>query len=312
MRTGGPPVCPLLPVPLGTAAMTAPATVDLLRHLATRPGHDEVKADFRDLLVREFGVDLGSLDFERCVPEVRGRIDALIGRTVFEAKRNLDDEMPDVLRRMPDYLADREREEGQPFVGIASDGRKWLVFELVGGALVQAKSTTLDADKADQFLAWLDGVVALRAALPPDPLTIRAELGHDSIAYRRVDRELRALWAELADDPAQALKRQLWADMLKLVYGREVEGDALWFQHTYLVVVAKCDRFPRQARQSNLKRRTRSTLSRCPHLRHRQANAHRPRLHRRGHGSAGSRSGSTAPLASSARDAGQPLRHGRR
>lgn len=42
--------------------MTAPATLDLLRHLATRPGHDEVKADFRDLLVREFGVSLANLD----------------------------------------------------------------------------------------------------------------------------------------------------------------------------------------------------------------------------------------------------------
>lgn len=40
--------------------------------------------------------------------------------------------------------------------------------------------------------------------------------------------------------PAEALKRQLWADLLKQVYGREVESDALWFQHSYLVVIAKC------------------------------------------------------------------------
>jgi hypothetical protein len=63
-----------------------PRTLDLLQNLATRPGHDEVKADFRALLVEEFGVDLRSLDFERRVPEVRGRLDALIGRTVLEAK----------------------------------------------------------------------------------------------------------------------------------------------------------------------------------------------------------------------------------
>jgi hypothetical protein len=35
------------------------------------------------------------------------------------------------------------------------------------------------------------------------------------------------------------LKRQLWAQLLKLVYGREVESDALFFQHTFLVIVAK-------------------------------------------------------------------------
>ncbi|KPF73636.1 hypothetical protein IP88_09020 [alpha proteobacterium AAP81b] len=222
-------------------AMTIAApTLDLLRHLATRPGHDEVKAGFRDLLVREFGVDLAALEFERRVPEVRGRLDALIGRTVFEAKRNLDTEWGDVARRMPDYLADREREEGERCTGLAADGRKWVVFELAGGALVRVKETILDPDKPEAFLAWLDGAVALKASLPPDPLTIRAELGQDSVAYRIVDRGLRAVWESLQDHPAEALKRQLWANMLKLVYGREVEGDALWFQHSYLVVVAKC------------------------------------------------------------------------
>jgi hypothetical protein len=121
-----------------------PRTRELLHHLATRPGHDEVKSDFRQLLVEEFGVELGALDFERRVPEVRGRIDALIGRTVFEAKRNLDQEWDDVVRRMPDYLADREREEGERFVGIASDGLKWVVFERSGDQLIKLKDTTLD------------------------------------------------------------------------------------------------------------------------------------------------------------------------
>jgi SAM-dependent methyltransferase len=215
-------------------------TLDLLRHLASRPGHDEVKADFRSLLVEEFGAELGALDFERRVPEVRGRLDALIGRTVFEAKRNLDLEWQDVERRMPDYLADREREECEHFIGIASDGLKWAVFELRDEMLITVKQTTLDPDKPDAFLAWLDGVVALKASLPPDPLTIRAELGGDSVAFHLVREALTTLWARLSLEPAEVLKRQLWGDLLKQVYGREIEGDTLWLQHTYLVVVAKC------------------------------------------------------------------------
>ncbi|MFN2472342.1 MAG: N-6 DNA methylase, partial [Sphingomicrobium sp.] len=215
-------------------------TLDLLQHLATQPGHDEVKADFRSLLVEEFGVELGALDFERRVPEVRGRLDALIGRTVLEAKSDLDREWPDVARRMPDYLADREREEGEHFVGIASDGLKWAVFELREGALVTVKQTTLAPDKAEAFLAWLDGALALKASLFPDALTIRAELGGDSVAYHLVHAEMRTLWQTLQNDPAEALKRQLWADLLKLVYGRELQSDDLWFQHSYLVIVAKC------------------------------------------------------------------------
>ena len=169
-----------------------PRTRELLHHLATRPGHDEVKSDFRQLLVEEFGVELGALDFERRVPEVKGRLDALIGRTVFEAKRNLDQEWDDVVRRMPDYLADREREEGERFVGIASDGLKWVVFERSGDQLVKLKDTTLDPDKADIFLAWLDGAVALKDALTPDPITVRLELGQDLVAFRRANDGLRA------------------------------------------------------------------------------------------------------------------------
>jgi hypothetical protein len=215
-------------------------TIDLLRHLASRPGHDEVKADFRQLLVEEFRVELGALEFERRVPEVRGRLDAIIGRTVFEAKSDLDREWQDVERRMPDYLADREREEKEQFVGVASDGQRWAVFELESGKLVTVKRTTLDPERADEFLAWLDGAVALRSSLPPDPLTIRAELGKDSPPYRRVNAQLRKLWTKLEDNPDVLLKRQLWAQLLKLVYGREVESEGLWFQHTFLVIVAKC------------------------------------------------------------------------
>ncbi len=216
------------------------ATDELLRHLASRPGHDEVKADFRQLLVEEFAVELRALDFERRVPEVRGRLDALIGRTVFEAKRDLDKEWSDVERRMPDYLADREREEKEHFVGIASDGLKWAVFELRNGELIVVRRTTLDPEKQDEFLAWLDGALALKSSLPPDALTIRSELGQDSVAFHLVDAELRALWGRLKAHPDVLLKRQLWAELLKLVYGREVESDSLWFQHTFLVIVAKC------------------------------------------------------------------------
>ena len=59
--------------------MTSQSTIDLLRNLASKPGHDEVKAGFWKLLIDEFGAELSALDFERRVPVVRGRLDALIG-----------------------------------------------------------------------------------------------------------------------------------------------------------------------------------------------------------------------------------------
>jgi hypothetical protein len=213
-------------------------TRNLLRHLASRPGHDEVKADFRQLLVEEFGADLGDIKFETRI-EVRSRTDALIGRTVFEAKSNLDKEWRDVEARMPDYLANREAAEKERFVGIASDGLRWAVFELSDGRLGKIKETNLDPQRASEFIAWLDGAIAIKSSLPPDALNIRAELGQDSIAYRRASQGLKELWAKLKNDSAVALKRQLWASLLKLVYGKDIENDDLWFQHTYLVIVAK-------------------------------------------------------------------------
>jgi predicted RNA methylase len=216
-----------------------PETLQLLKHLATCRDHDAVKAGFRDLLVREFDVSLDDVRFEQRI-EVRSRTDALIGRTVFEAKRDLTREWADVERKMPDYLANREAETGEPFVGIASDGKKWVVLALERGELIKVRETTLDPDKPTEFLAWLDGALALKSSLPPDALTIRAELGGDSVAFHYAESSLRALWLRLKIDKAVILKRQLWAQLLKLVYGREVESDALWFQHTFLVVVAKC------------------------------------------------------------------------
>lgn len=72
---------------------------------------------------------------------------------------------------------------------------------------------------------------------------MRIELGADSVAFRKAEIALRGLWERLRPVPAHLLKRQLWSQLLKIVYGRDIENDALWLQHTYLVVVAKCVAF---------------------------------------------------------------------
>ncbi|MBB4197354.1 SAM-dependent methyltransferase [Rhodoblastus sphagnicola] len=82
--------------------------------------------------------------------------------------------------------------------------------------------------------------ILARSSLAPDPTTIRIELGRESVAFCRAREELARLWRRARLDPALALKRRLWAELLKLVHGREIEGDDLWLQHSYLVIVAKC------------------------------------------------------------------------
>jgi SAM-dependent methyltransferase len=70
-------------------------------------------------------------------------------------------------------------------------------------------------------------------------LTLTNELGPESVAFRRSEADLHALWAKLGDKPSTALKRRLWQQLLRLVYGKDIEDERLWLQHTYLVVVAK-------------------------------------------------------------------------
>ena len=163
-----------------------PKSLELLRHLAGKPGPRRGQVRFSAALVAEFDVPLADVRFEQRI-EVKSRTDALIGRTVFEAKRDLVREWADVERKMPDYLANREEETGEPFVGIASDGRLWRVLGLEGGALVTIKETILNPEKPGEFLAWLDGALALKVSLPPDPATVRIELGANSVAFRTAE-----------------------------------------------------------------------------------------------------------------------------
>src|SRR5438046_2928416 len=79
----------------------------------------------------------------------------------------------------------------------------------------------------------------IRGELPADALTVANELGPESVAYRRAEADLRALWAKLGKRPSMLLKRRLWRQILGRVYGRDVGNETLWLQHTYLVIIAK-------------------------------------------------------------------------
>ena len=47
------------------------------------------------------------------------------------------------------------------------------------------------------------------------------------------------MWNEVGERPDVALRRRLWADLLSRVYGASVDADDLFFQHSYLTIVAK-------------------------------------------------------------------------
>ena len=117
--------------------LTQVALEALVSELAGRPGHEKVRALLYRLLVEGLGADSREIDFEKQAPEVRGRIDALLGRTVFELKSDLRRERRDAEDGLARYLAEREGQTGEKYVGIATDGAEFIAFFLRDGQAVE-------------------------------------------------------------------------------------------------------------------------------------------------------------------------------
>lgn len=111
---------------------------EIVGTLVRRPGHELVRTLVADTLRYGFGVAYHEIDHEVRLPEVHGRADTLFGLVVFEFKRDLRQELPDVEARLPDYLAERERQTRRHFLGIATDGATFIAYELREAALLRS------------------------------------------------------------------------------------------------------------------------------------------------------------------------------
>lgn len=219
--------------------MNAEELDKLVSELVSRPGHEKVRVLVHRLLVDCLGADSRDIDFEKPVPEVRGRIDALLGRTVFEFKSDLRKELRDAEQGLTRYLLDRERQIGEKFVGIATDGAEFVACFLRGDRVEKVSTHQTDLDSPRELVIWLQSAVATGNGLPPDPHTITREFGRASLAARRALDDLSTLWEQIGETPEARLKRALWDRLLGLAYGADVGDDRLFLQHTYLVIVSK-------------------------------------------------------------------------
>jgi hypothetical protein len=212
---------------------------DIVNALARRPGHEQVRTFMADILRHAFHADYLAIDHEIRMPEIRGRADMLFGATVFEFKRDLRQEIGDVLSRLPDYLGERQRQTGRQYLGIATDGATFIAYELRANRLEKIAQYETRTSDPDGLLTWLEPALSDRDDLVPEPSVIQRELGRDSLTFARASRLLAELWQRHAANPEVALKRQLWDRLLRVVYGTAVGDDSLFLQHTYLTIVAK-------------------------------------------------------------------------
>lgn len=212
---------------------------EIVLELVGRPGHEKIRALMYELLVYGLGASSTDIHFERPLPEVHGRLDALLGQTVFEFKRDLRRERRIAEEELGRYLPQRECETGERFIGIATDGALFQPYETDGGGLVALPSYQPSVDDPGALLVWLDAAVSLQPDLVPNPAVVRVEIGRESLAYRRAMARLRSLWGTVGNSTDVRAKRNLWAEFLSLAYGGDVDEDDLFLHHTYLTIVAK-------------------------------------------------------------------------
>lgn len=207
--------------------------------LRSRPGHEMVRALVNELCATGLDVPASEVDFEVPVPEVRGRLDALFGATVFEFKRDLRSERADAEEQLERYIGDRERAARRRYLGIATDGAEFTAYELSNGRLSRLNEYVPSTSDPRGLLRWLDTAITVREDLDPDAETIRGEFGRDSLVFNRSISRLKELWAAAQSIPEARLKHQLWSQHLEFVYGKLIEPEELFLQHTYLTIVAK-------------------------------------------------------------------------
>ncbi len=168
------------------------------------------------------------------------RIDVEVGSTVIEVKRDLrpGKVVENATLQLQGYVEQREKQHGRRYVGVLTDGAEWRCFNLQRGRLVQATSYTLAATKpnVDEFLVWLEGVLATGHDLPPTPDQIQLRLGAGSSSHLLDRSTLAALYEEHKDAPEVRMKRLLWAKLLETALGTQFEeSDELFVEHTLLV-----------------------------------------------------------------------------
>jgi hypothetical protein len=92
----------------------------LVAELIRRPGHEKVRANVWQLLIQALDIPREEIDFEKRL--VQGRMDALLGNTVFEFKRDLRSEMVDAQVQLRLYMRQRSEQTGKGHIGIAPTG----------------------------------------------------------------------------------------------------------------------------------------------------------------------------------------------
>jgi N-6 DNA Methylase len=200
--------------------------------------HDQRRQYLADLLRDGFGIDSEEVELEHRVKvdEIRGRIDLLYRRLLFEVKRDLDREDADVQAKLGLYLT----RVGESGFALTTDGTRFDAYRLgERGVNFVGRLPISDVVSDETIFAWLDSFLFSQETVVPTAEDVVRRFGPDSPVYLALSDELRLLWDDVREEPSIAVKRQEWDALLRMVYGSEKGSDDLFVRHTYLALLAR-------------------------------------------------------------------------
>jgi len=174
----------------------------------------------------------------------RRRLDIAVGHAVIEVKKDLRPKgiLSEAEKQLAGYVQTRIDQNGTRYVGILTDGATWRLYHLVNGQLEMVAELDISSsrDGAERLAAWLEAVLATETAIKPTPDAIRRRLGSSSTAHQLDHASLTALYEASKSNPEVALKRDLWAALLRTACGSGFDdNEQLFIDHTLLVISAE-------------------------------------------------------------------------
>ena len=174
------------------------------------------------------------------------RIDISYGKLIIEVKRDFTTTgtLNKAIPQLEGYLKTRREHDGFEYAGIITDGVEWVLYDRGPHGMQELSRHTVqpaaDSQAVEHLRLWLETILLTGTQVPVSPKVVAERLGTTSPRFRLDRSRLEALYFANENNPELALKRQLWARLLRTALGTSFEDDpALFIDHTLLVIEAE-------------------------------------------------------------------------
>lgn len=175
---------------------------------------------------------------------LRGSADLIFSNVVFEIKVDLKRELDDAESKLQKYFQVLlEKEPDKKHIGIVTDCVSFMAYtpKIKNGqvfGLSKIGSMNMVESSPSETVLWLDSFIFSKPKITPSAMDLRWRFGPDSATYSVAVSVLSDLWDKVWNERDVALKLDLWAKNMEIVYGSHPEV-ASFIDHTYLVTLVK-------------------------------------------------------------------------